>query len=117
MITSIQAGIRALPEGLAGAMLFLVDHPVVEAETIEALIARLRPGHIVLPTFEGRRGHPVLFSAPVLKEVLALPSSQGANIIVHRDPKRIVQVPLNAPGILIDIDTPEQFRRLQEKEK
>jgi molybdenum cofactor cytidylyltransferase len=117
MITSIQAGIRSLPAGIDGAMLFLVDHPLVEAETIEALVAMFRTGLIVLPTYEGRRGHPVLFSAEVLKEILALDSTQGANIVVRKDPERIVEVPLDTPGILVDIDTPEQFQRLQEKEK
>jgi molybdenum cofactor cytidylyltransferase len=116
MITSFQAGIRALPENTAGAMLFLVDHPIVEPSTIESLNANFAPGRIVVPVFQGRRGHPVLFAASVLEEILALPSSQGANIVVRRDPKRIIEAPVNAPGILVDIDTPEQFEKLQHDE-
>jgi len=114
MVTSIQAGIRALPPGVDGAMLFLVDHPLVDPQTIDALIKNLRPGHIVLPTFQGRRGHPVLFSAALFDEILALPATQGANMIVRRDPTRITEVPLNDRGILVDIDTPEQFGKLLE---
>jgi molybdenum cofactor cytidylyltransferase len=71
---------------------------------------------IVLPVFEGRRGHPVLFGADVLEEIRTLPSSQGANVVVRRDPKRIVEVAVNDAGILVDIDTPEDFRRLQEEQ-
>ena len=70
-------------------------------------------GRIVLPTFEGRRGHPVLFSSEVLEEILALGPSEGANIVVRKNPDRIIEVPVNAPGILVDIDTPEQFERLR----
>jgi molybdenum cofactor cytidylyltransferase len=113
MITSFQAGIRALSWDASGAFLFLVDHPLVEAATIEAMIMNLAPNRIILPTFQGRRGHPVLFSADVLEEILALPSTEGANIVVRKDPGRIVEVPVNAPGILVDIDTPEQFEQLR----
>ena len=114
MITSFQAGIRALLRDASGAFLFLVDHPLVEPATIEIIISNLAPNRIVLPTFEGRRGHPVLFSSEVLEEILAVPSSEGANIVVRKDPNRIVEVPVNAPGILVDIDTPEQFKKLRE---
>ena len=113
MITSLQAGIRSLSWDAAGAFLFLVDHPLTDRTTIEAMITQLAPNRIVLPTFEGRRGHPVLFSSEVLQEILALPSSEGANIVVRKHPDRIVEVPVNAPGILVDVDTPEQFEKLR----
>jgi len=115
MITSFQAGIRALSWDASGAFLFLVDHPVVEPATMEAMIMNLAPNRIVLPTFEGRRGHPVLFSSEVLEEILALPSTEGANIVVRKNPARIVEVPVSTPGILVDIDTPEQFEKLREE--
>jgi molybdenum cofactor cytidylyltransferase len=113
MITSIQTGIRSLPVGTSGALLFLVDHPLVDSETIHLLVAAAAPDRIVVPTFEGRRGHPVLFGATILQEVLALDTSEGANIVVRRDPSRIFQVSVNSPGVLVDVDTPEDFRKLQ----
>ena len=113
MITSFQAGIRKLSWDTTGAFLFLVDHPLVESTTIESMIMNLAPNRIVLPTFERRRGHPVLFSSEVLEEILALGPSEGANIVVRKNPDRIIEVPVNAPGILVDIDTPEQFERLR----
>jgi molybdenum cofactor cytidylyltransferase len=113
MVTSLQAGIRALPEGTTGAFLFLVDHPLVETATIEAMIPSLGPNRIVQPTFEGRRGHPVLFGIEVLREILQLPSSQGADVVVRRDPSRILEVAVKTPGILVDVDTPEQFAQFQ----
>lgn len=115
MITSLQAGILQLPPATAGALMFLVDHPMVDLETVEALTTHLAPNRIVLPVFEGRRGHPVFFSADVLQEILALSPSQGANIVVRRDPSRIVQVPVKSPGVLMDIDTPEDFQKLTEQ--
>ncbi len=113
MVTSLQAGIRSLPSATAGAFLFLVDHPLVDAATIDAMIPRLGPDRIVQPTFERRRGHPVLFGAKILEEILQLPSSQGADVVVRKDPGRIVEVPVDSPGILVDVDTPEQFAQFQ----
>jgi len=42
-----------------------------------------------------------------------LPSSQGADVVVRRDPTRILAIPVNAPGILIDVDTPEEYEKLR----
>jgi molybdenum cofactor cytidylyltransferase len=113
MTTSFQAGIRALPQGIEGAVLFLVDHPWIEPATIRALVARLQPGGIVVPVFAGRRGHPVVFSNAVMQEILALGPDVGANTVVRRDPARVVEMTIDAPGILRDIDTAEQFEALR----
>ena len=112
MVTSLQTGIRAMPPESIGAFLFLVDHPVVETETIEAMISSAAADRIVQPTFKGRRGHPVFFGADVLREILRLPSSQGADVVVRRDPARIIEIPVNTPGVLTDIDTPEEYEKL-----
>jgi molybdenum cofactor cytidylyltransferase len=113
MITSLQAGISSLPSRTSGALLFLVDHPLVDSETIALLVRKVGADRIVLPTFEGRRGHPVLFGSAILQEILGLSASQGANIVVHKDPDRIVEVSVKSPGILVDVDTPEDFLKLQ----
>jgi molybdenum cofactor cytidylyltransferase len=112
MSTSVQAGIRALPDGLDGAAVFLVDHPMVDRQTIDALVARLAPGRIIVPVHDGRRGHPVIFAAELFDEILALPSDQGLNFVVRRQPERVVEVFVENAGVLRDIDTPEQFARL-----
>ena len=109
MTTSIQAGIRELRSDADGAMLFLVDHPIREVQTIEALLGCFETGQITMPVFEGRRGHPVLFSRDVLEEILALPANTGANMVVRRDPDRVVQVVVPDPAVVVDIDTPDQF--------
>jgi molybdenum cofactor cytidylyltransferase len=112
MSTSVQAGVRALPAGVSGVGIFLVDHPLIDAETIRALSRRLEPGGIVLPIHGGRRGHPVFFSSDLFGEILALPAGQGLNVVVRRDPKRVTEVAVPSPGILRDIDTPEEFEKL-----
>jgi len=115
MITSLQAGIRALSPEITGAVLFLVDHPLIDPVTIELLISKQAVNRIVVPVFEERRGHPVFFGSEILQEILDLQPSQGANIVVRKDPGRIVQVSVNSPDILVDVDTPEDFQKLIER--
>jgi molybdenum cofactor cytidylyltransferase len=101
-----------LPDGLDGAAVFLVDHPLVDRGTIDALVARLAPGRIIVPVHDGRRGHPVIFAADLFDEILGLSSDQGLNTVVRRQPERVVEVFVENAGVLRDIDTPEQFARL-----
>lgn len=117
MITSLQTGIRALPISCDGALLFLVDHPLVSGAAVAALIDRFAAGQIVLPTFQRRRGHPVLFARTVLDEILQLSVSSGANVVVRKDPSRIIEVPVDDPGVTVDIDTPEEFSKLLELDR
>jgi molybdenum cofactor cytidylyltransferase len=112
MNTSAKAGVRALPTGVDGAGIFLVDHPLIDAPTIKLLSDSLRPGHILLPSHEGRRGHPVFLSADLFGEILGLGPDEGLNKVVRRDPARVITLPVSNPGVLADIDTPEQFEIL-----
>jgi len=117
MSTSVQAGIRTLPPGLSGAAVFLVDHPLIDAKTIEILMSRLKAGHIVVPIHEGRRGHPVVFAADLFDEILALPPDLGLNTVVRKTRDRVLEVPVEDPGVIRDIDTPDQFAALLGEEQ
>ena len=112
-LSSLMTGIGALSPESEAAVVNLVDHPLVTAETITALIASFRaaPLPILIAAYQGRRGHPVLFSSQVYGEILAAPLDQGAKVVVRKDPSRVREVPLDDPGILADIDTPEDYTR------
>jgi molybdenum cofactor cytidylyltransferase len=85
---------------------------MIDAATITLLAAKLGPGRLVLPSFEGRRGHPVFFPADLFPEILALGPDEGLNKVVRRRPERVMEVPVSNAGVLQDIDTPEQFEKL-----
>lgn len=113
--SSLQAGLRALDRpGVHAVVLCLVDHPVVSAEVIRKLVTAFEQSAapVVIPTHQGQRGHPVLISRALFADLLALGTSEGANTVVrkYRDSTQFVEV--DDPGVLIDVDDPESYRRL-----
>lgn len=112
-LSSLMVGIGALSPESEAAVVNLVDHPMVSSETIKAVIASFRaaPLPIVIASYQGKRGHPVLFASQVYGEILAAPLDQGAKVVVRKDPARVREIPLDDPGILADIDTPEDYAR------
>ena len=113
MLSSIQCGLRAFPKDLEAVFVWPVDHPLVKLETIVAMIAAFRTSDapIVVPTHEGRRGHPVLFAAGLIPELLVADPSRGAAAVVHAHDDR-VELAVHDPGVIADIDTPEDYARL-----
>ena len=113
-LSSLQAGIRSLESGIPdGLMLFLVDHPFVESALINKLIGCFskRNHPIVIPTFQGRRGHPVIFSRELFPELLAASPEVGAVAVVKQHRQKIYHLEWKSDEILIDVDTPEAYRR------
>lgn len=113
--SSLQAGLRALDRpAIQAVVLCLVDHPAVSTEVIRKLVAAFEQSAapVVIPTYQGQRGHPALISRALFAELMALSLSEGANTVVrkYRDSTHFVEV--DDPGVLIDVDDPESFRRL-----
>lgn len=112
-LSSLTTGLSALSPESEAAVVNLVDHPLILAGTIRSLIASFRadPLPIIIASHNGKRGHPVLFSRHVYVELLTAPLDQGAKVVVRKDPERVREVRLDDPGILADIDTPEDYTR------
>jgi molybdenum cofactor cytidylyltransferase len=114
-LSSIQAAIRALHarERVDGMMLFLVDHPLISAELVGQLAGdffRTRKP-IVLPTFRGKRGHPVIFSRELFDELLAAPLDQGARVVVWNHADDVLEVPTEEEGTVMNLNDPEVLRK------
>ncbi len=113
-LSSLQTAIRALPASSQGALITLVDHPAVAASTLDLLIERFRSSgaSLVIPRYQGRRGHPVLFSRAILDELAALPSTATAKQVVHAHQDDTLNEDVGDPGVLKDIDTPADYEGL-----
>ena len=115
MLSSLQEGIRALPDGIEAAMFTLVDHPAVEAATLDRMISERErtDAPLLIPRLGGRRGHPVIASRVVLDDMLRLPSDSSPKSVVRRHRERTLYVDVEDPGVLKDIDRPSDYAALE----
>lgn len=108
--SSMQCGLRAIPPGVDSVLFTLVDHPAVAPETIRALLTG--GGHVRVPRFDGRRGHPIWFSRDLIPEFLAIPPGGAARDVVRAHASETEFLDTNDPGILADIDDPAAYGAL-----
>lgn len=108
---SLKAGIRSVP-GQEDLLVWPVDHPLVAVSTLRRLLAA-NEGQIRVPTFQGRRAHPTWFSASLRDELLVLGDDQPLHDVLRRDPGRVTEVPVEDPGVLLNVDTPDDLKKAE----
>jgi|SRR4051812_37274027 len=111
MLTSILAGLEAAAAADA-VLVHPVDHPLVETETVDAVVAALRRGaRVAVPSHDGRRGHPGGFARAAWGALRAARPEEGARGVLAAHPEWIEHV-AGGPGCRAGINTPEDYRRL-----
>jgi molybdenum cofactor cytidylyltransferase len=114
MHSSIRAGILALSDTSHGFVVVLADQPWIDDSVFHRLIDEfsLRTGPRILTSWsDGKRGNPTIISSDFIPEILAEPDGDyGCSYLFKRHPNVVVEVQVQDPGILIDIDTPEDYR-------
>ncbi|MEX0693489.1 MAG: nucleotidyltransferase family protein [Rhodospirillales bacterium] len=110
MGTSLATGANAIFSEAQAMFIVLGDMPHLQTGTLLHLLDALdvKNGHdIVVPVHDGRRGHPVLFAKRYFTRLCALSGDIGARDILNNHPERVAAVPVDDPGTLLDIDTPD----------
>jgi molybdenum cofactor cytidylyltransferase len=114
-LSSIKAGIRSLPAGTDGMILCLIDHPLISATLVDELIERFylgsTPPPIVLPIYQRKRGHPVIFSSGVYEELMTAPLEQGARSVVWAHAGEVAEVVTLEQGCVLNLNDPETVHR------
>ena len=116
-LSSLQVAISHLESSSEGSpvdgiLVHLVDHPYISTTLVDLMIKRFYETKklIVVPRFQGRRGHPVIFARALFSELLAAGPDQGAKPVVHAHRDDTLEIDTGDEGVLIDIDTPEEYR-------
>jgi molybdenum cofactor cytidylyltransferase len=111
MSTSIIAGLKQVDKRARAVLIALSDQPFINSQTItslvEAFIANNRG--ILIPVYQGRRGNPVIFAIKYKGELLNLKGDVGGREIIKRHPDDVLEVAVNCEGVLLDIDTMENY--------
>ena len=116
MYTSVQAGVRSLSPDVAAFFLMPGDMPLVRAATLTRLAAEWdsRPAGILYPWHKGHRGHPPLITSGYIPEILREMPPGGLRELLRRHATAARNIEVTDPGILADLDTPEEYRRWSE---
>ncbi|MFC2022553.1 molybdenum cofactor cytidylyltransferase [Chloroflexota bacterium] len=111
MSTSIAAGLGSASDEAQGIMLALAEQPFIDYWTINRLVAAFSTHGkgIIIPSYHGRRGHPVIFASRYKEELLWLAGDIGARQVVARHPDDILEIDVDCEGVITDIDTPESY--------
>jgi molybdenum cofactor cytidylyltransferase len=115
MATSLRGGLIALDANTDAALIVLADQPFIRTDTFDRTMNAYRhsKAKIVIPTFQGLRGNPVLLDRSVFQEVMALRGDIGCRAIFDNHLDGIIKAEVNDVGIILDIDDMEDYERLQ----
>ena len=111
-LSSLIAAIEDTPEETEAILLCLVDAPFVSKEVVNKIVSKFRETNnpIIVPVFNGKRGHPTLFSKSLFNELLNAPEDQGARYVLYSNEEKVLEVEISESGFLISIDTPDEYK-------
>jgi molybdenum cofactor cytidylyltransferase len=111
MSTSIIAGLNLVASQSQAVMLALGDQPLVDSQTINRLIAEFynHDKGIAIPTYQGKGGHPVIFTIKYKQELLELKGDIGGREIIKHHPDDVLEVAIDCESVISDIDTREDY--------
>lgn len=120
MRTSVERLLQHLAEECAPRpqdawLLCPADHPVLSPSVVRTLLTagEHHPDAILVPTYADRRGHPTLFPWTTTSALQSLPPGEGLNAILRRNLHPVIELPVDDPAILRDLDEPQDYQRLQ----
>ena len=113
MLSSVLCGIRSLPDSAGAALIYLGDQPGISPDVTDAILQAYDEElkGIVIPVFDNRRGHPLLVDMKYRSEVEKLDLEKGLRTLMHHFPEDVLEVEVEVPGILVDIDTREDYQK------
>jgi len=115
MLSSVQAGINAVPTQCSGVLVWPVDVPFVKSSTVRALI-EARAGRIAVPEVQGKGGHPVRIPRPLFGDVMALADGDmGLKALYDARRNLVERIAVDDPAVLVDVDTPADATTAEER--
>ncbi|MGB3139933.1 MAG: molybdopterin-binding/glycosyltransferase family 2 protein [Aestuariivirga sp.] len=114
--TSLKRGLAAVPAETDAVLICLGDMPLVDAQTIDRLVAAFNvPEHrtICVPTFEGKRGNPVLWGRQHFIAIDEIEGDQGARLLLDALSDEVVEVEVKTQAVLVDVDTPQALEEIR----
>lgn len=115
MLVSIRLGLEAVSPDATAVFVWPADHPAVSPDTIGLLARRADRAHALVPFYRSRRGHPALIGRDLLSEIARIPPREGLRHLWRMRPEALREIPVEDPGVVRNIDTPEDYRQALEE--
>lgn len=113
MFTSIQAGVRAMAKaGMEGIFLIPVDTPLISSDVISCLVENISLGKFLVPTYEGKKGHPLYIPSEMFDEIMNHDGQMGLKGVTDKYPDLMLRVPVGDEGCVMDMDTQDDYAEL-----
>ncbi len=113
MLSSVRCGLRALPKRCKAVLVAIGDQPSISTELVNLMIRSFAAGQkkILVPCYEGKRGHPILFSALYREEILTRYDDVGLRGLLHAHPDDVLELTVSTSSVLSDMDYPDDYKR------
>ena len=111
-MTSVHCGLATLDDCYDGIFIALGDQPALRSADIDALIDAFVSrdgGEVVVPTYRGERGNPIVISNTCRRDILAGTRNLGCRKFIEKNPSLVRKLDMSNPAVVIDLDTPEQY--------
>lgn len=118
MASSLQTALDVVSYDTDGLLVMLADMPLLPPAIVQQVIQTFEgygPDWILVPTYQGQRGHPVLFGSHYFKRLSQLQGDVGGRLLLSQYENRVLSIPVDYPEILRDFDTLEQWKSFQTK--
>jgi len=111
MSQSVRVGFRKVSPAACGVFVCLADQPLVKAETLMTmrLCFKEKPGMIILPVYNGKKGHPSLLPRKLLAEIETLPTLRD---LIEKHSGEVFCLEVVDEGVVLDMDTQEDYKRM-----
>ena len=117
-VDSLRLALERMSGDTAAVLVMPVDLPLILPDTALAVADAFREtgGLLIVPFHNSVAGHPVLLGRPLFSEILTTPLEEGLRSLIMLHARDLREVKVADPGILLDIDTPDDYRRLHEQQ-
>jgi len=116
-MTSVYRGMQALQKSCYGVMVCLADQPLLETHDVNLLVDYFlnRPAAILVPTYYGQRGNPIILSAQLRDDILKGERNLGCKRFIEKNPELVTTMEFANDHVVFDLDTAEDYARLQSR--
>ncbi len=112
MLISIQTGLRSINDQHQAALIVLGDQPRIQHIIVQRVIDACEPGKLIVPSYQMKRGHPILIDRAYFGEILNLPTNSTLQEFIKLHENAIKYVEVDSDSVLRDVDTPDEYQNM-----